>query len=102
MTAAAVILAVPFATIRIGELVVSLATPGGSAAVLVGAVLACCAGTLWTRPEFRIPVGVVAMIAALVAVATTNLGGLVIGSVLGVLGAAAALAWTPCRAPDGA
>lgn len=101
MTGSVVILTVPFATIRIGELVVSLSTPGGSAAVLVGAVLACCAATLWSRPEFRVPVGVVTMIAALVAVATTNLGGLIIGSVLGVVGAAAALAWTPRHEPDG-
>lgn len=99
LASAVVFLAVPFATLRVGDLVVSLSTPGGSAAVLVAAVLACCAGTLWARPAARVPCGIVAMVAALVGVATSNLGGLVIGSVLGVLGAAAALAWTADRAP---
>lgn len=96
---AVVFVAVPFATLRVGDLVVSLSTPGGSAAVLVAAVLACCAGTMWARPAARVPAGVVAMVAALVGVATSNLGGLIIGTVLGVVGAAAALAWTPAPAP---
>lgn len=101
LVSGAVFLAVPFATLRVGDLVVSLATPGGSAAVLVAAVLVCCAATLWTRPAARVPCGVLAMIAALVGVATSNLGGLVMGSVLGVLGAAMALAWT-ADLPQGA
>ena len=92
---AAVVLAIPFVTLRIGELVVSLSTPGGSAATLVAAVLACCGCAAWWRPEFKTATGVIAMIAALVAVVTTNLGGLIIGSLLAVLGAAATLAWTP-------
>jgi hypothetical protein len=92
---AAIVLAVPFVTLRIGELVVSLSTPGGSAATLVAAVLACCGGAAWWHPQSRTAAGIVAMIAALVAVVTTNLGGLVVGSLLAVLGAAATLAWTP-------
>lgn len=100
LASAVVFLAVPFATLRVGDLVVSLATPGGSAAVLVAAVLACCGGTVWARPSARVPCGVVAMIAALVGVATSNLGGLIVGSVLGVLGAAAALAWATDAAPS--
>ncbi|WP_433031784.1 DUF6114 domain-containing protein [Actinomycetospora sp. CA-053990] len=92
---AAVVFAIPFVTLRIGELVVSLSTPGGSAATLVAAVLACCGGAAWWRPEFKTATGIIAMIAALVAVVTTNLGGLVLGSLLAILGAAATLAWTP-------
>lgn len=97
---AAVVLAIPFVTLRIGELVVSLSTPGGSAATLVAAVLACCGCAAWWRPELKTATGVVAMVAALVAVVTTNLGGLVVGSLLAILGAAATLAWTPApRSP---
>jgi hypothetical protein len=92
---AAVVLAIPFVTLRIGELVVSLSTPGGSAATLVAAVLVCCGAGVWWRPELKTAGGVIAMIAALVAVVTTNLGGLIIGSLLAVIGAAATLAWTP-------
>jgi hypothetical protein len=97
---AVVMLVVPFATLRIGELVVSLSTPGGSAATLVAAVLVCCWGAAWWRPDFKTAAGVVAMVAALVAVVTTNLGGLIIGSILCVLGAAATLAWTPTPRPS--
>ena len=92
---AVIVLAIPFATIHIGELTVSLSTPGGSAATLVAAVLACCGSAAWWRPQFKTAAGVVAMAAALVAVVTTNLGGLIVGSLLATLGAAATLAWTP-------
>lgn len=94
---ALIVLAIPFATFRIGQLVVSLSTPGGSAAALIAAVLACSGCTAWWRPEFKTAAGVVAMVAALVAVVTTNLGGLVFGSLFAVFGAAATLAWTPTR-----
>jgi len=97
---AVLMLALPFATLRIGELVVSLSTPGGSSATLVAAVLICCWGAAWWRPDVRTAAGVVAMVAALVAVVTTNLGGLIIGSVLCVLGAAATMAWTPTPRPS--
>ena len=65
--------------------------------MLVAAVLACAGCAAWWRPEFKTAAGVVGMVAALVAVVTTNLGGLVIGSLLAVFGAAATLAWTPTR-----
>jgi len=92
---AVVVIVVPFATLTIGEVTVSLSTPGGSAATLVAAVLVCCGAAAWWRPEYKTAAGVVAMVAALVAVVTTNLGGLIVGSLLAVLGAAATLAWTP-------
>ena len=93
---AAVVLVVPFLTLGIGGLTVSLATPGGSVAgVLVAVVLACCAGAAWWRPRSRVVAGVVAMVAAFVAVVVATLGGLVLGSLITVLGAAATLAWTP-------
>ena len=63
--------------------------------VLVAVVLACCAGAAWWRPRRRVVAGVVAMVAALVAVVGATLGGLVLGSLITVLGAAATLAWTP-------
>lgn len=100
---AVIVLVIPFATLKIGALTVSLSTPGGSAAALVATVLGCCGATAWWRPEFKTAAGVVAMVAALVAIVATNLGGLIIGSVLAVLGAAAVLAWTPTpRSPRAA
>lgn len=102
LVGATVILVVPFITLRIGELTVSLATPGGAvAAVLVAAVLVCCAGAAWWRPRFTTTAGVVALVAALVAVLFATLGGLVVGSLLTALGAAATLAWTPSPRPAG-
>jgi hypothetical protein len=98
---AVVVLAVPFLTLRVGGLTVSLSTPGGAvAAVLVAVVLGCCAGAAWWRPRWRTGAGVVAMVAALVAVLFANLGGLVVGSLLTAIGAAATLAWTPGPRPS--
>lgn len=101
LVGAVVVLLVPFVTLRIGELTVSLSTPGGEvAAVLVAAVLLCCGAAAWWRPRLRAVAGVVALVAALVAVVFANLGGLVVGSLLTALGAATTLAWTPGSRPS--
>lgn len=101
LVGATVVLVVPFVTLRIGELTVSLSTPGGAvAAVLVAVVLVCCGGAAWWRPRFKTGAGVVAMVAAPVAVLFANLGGLVLGSLLTALGAAATLAWAPGPRPS--
>jgi hypothetical protein len=95
-TAAAglIILAPPYATLHLGDLVISIKTLGGVSALLIGALLLMCAGAMWLRPGVRFPAGVVAVLLSLIALVTTNLGGFLVGTLLGLVGGALAVAWT--------
>ncbi len=84
----------PYATFRVADVVVSITTIGGVSALLIGALLTICGLSLWLRPQFRFAAGVTAMLLSLIALAATNLGGFLVGTLFGVLGAALALAWT--------
>ncbi|WNV90084.1 DUF6114 domain-containing protein [Umezawaea sp. Da 62-37] len=89
-----VILAPPYANLRLGDLVISIKTFGGVSALLIGVLLEIAAGALWFRPGFRFPAGVVAVLLSLIALVTTNLGGFLVGTILGLLGGALAVSWT--------
>lgn len=89
-----IILAPPYASLKIGEMVVSISTIGGVSALLIGAIMIICGISLWTSPQFRFAAGVVSMILALVALVTVNLGSFLIGTILGLIGGGLAIAWS--------
>jgi len=89
-----IILAPPYANLKLGDLVISIKTLGGVSALLIGVLLLICAGALWFRPAFRFPAGVIAVLLSLIALVTTNLGGFLLGTILGLLGGALAVSWT--------
>lgn len=82
------------------ELALTLGATTTPVAVLVGAGLVACGVSVWAQPSTRVLAGVLGFALALVAVPAANLGGFVLGSVLGVLGSAAALSWRPGEADD--
>lgn len=93
--AAGVAIAVPpYATFRMGDVLVSIRTIGGVSALLIGTLLLACGASLWLRPQFRVVAGVTGLLLSLIALSTSNLGGFLVGTLLGVTGAALALAWT--------
>jgi hypothetical protein len=65
--------------------------------LLLGALMLVCAGSILMHGVARVPAGVAAMVLALVALPAANFGGYVLGTVLGVLGSAATLAWAPAQ-----
>ncbi|SFS52931.1 DUF6114 domain-containing protein [Saccharopolyspora flava] len=85
----------PYASLKFGDIVVSLNTLTGVSAMVIGVLLVCCGLSFWTRQEFRIPAGIVALLLSVAAIVTANLGSFLIGTLLGVVGAALGLAWTP-------
>lgn len=74
---------------------------GGVAAVGIGAALIAAGLFLWFLPHTHHYVGVHAVILSVVSFAATNLGGFLIGMLLGIAGGAMGFAWTPGR-PRGA
>ncbi|WP_204845417.1 DUF6114 domain-containing protein [Saccharothrix algeriensis] len=94
LLSAALIALPPYATFRVGDVLISITTVGGVSALLIGVLLAVCGLSLWLRPRFRFAAGVAAALLSLIALVATNLGGFVVGTLAGLTGAALALAWT--------
>ena len=85
----------PFASLRLGDAVITLNTLGGISATVIGAVLLICGTCFWTRPQFRTAAGIVTLVLALAAIPAANLGSLMIATVLGLFGSALGIAWSP-------
>lgn len=66
----------------------------GISSVVTGLVLAVMGLFMWFSPVNRTLAGVLTIIFALTSFVTSNLGGLVVGMVLGIIGGALCLAWT--------
>ncbi len=90
----------PYASFRLGDLVLSIRTIGGVSALLIAALLLICAVSLWIRPQYRVAAGVTAILVSLVALVNSNLGGFLVGTALGLVGGALALAWAPPSADE--
>lgn len=89
-----IILFPPFVGVKLGDMVISIKTIGGTSALLIGTLLAICAVSLWVQPQFRLAAGIVTVLLSLVALVVTNLGGFLVGTILSLLGGALAVAWT--------
>ncbi|ROO89902.1 hypothetical protein EDD29_7612 [Actinocorallia herbida] len=72
----------------------------GVASWLAGALLITGGVLAWVHPVQRHFYGIIAMLAALASFPTSNLGGFLLGLLLGVVGAGMIFAWAPGR--DGA
>ncbi|MFD2422468.1 DUF6114 domain-containing protein [Amycolatopsis pigmentata] len=89
-----VILLPPYMTFRFRDVVVSISTLGGLSALVLGSLLLVCAVVVCVRSSMRVFAGAAAILLSLVALITANLGGFLIGTVLGLVGGALCLAWT--------
>ncbi|MFI1801227.1 DUF6114 domain-containing protein [Streptomyces sp. NPDC020379] len=74
--------------------------PAGIAAVGIGTALVAAGLFLWFLPHTHHYVGVHAVILAVFSFAATNLGGFLVGMLLGIAGGAMGFAWTPAPAPE--
>jgi hypothetical protein len=70
---------------------------GGVLGILIGAILVACALLLWFNPAQRIFYSIVAVLLAIAALVASNLGGFLIGTLLGIVGGSMGFAWTPGR-----
>ncbi|MDV7353796.1 DUF6114 domain-containing protein [Rhodococcus oxybenzonivorans] len=95
LTVSAVFLLLPaYSTLEVGDLLISISTISGVSTLFLGASMLLCAGSVLVRPKTRVTAGGGAMLLALVALPAANFGGFGVGTLMGVLGAAATLAWT--------
>ncbi|MFD3328141.1 DUF6114 domain-containing protein [Streptomyces sp. NPDC058701] len=76
--------------------------PGGIAAIGIGAALVLAGLFLWFLPQARAYVSLHALLLSVLSFVATNLGGFLVGMLLGIAGSALAFGWTPRPAPEGA
>ncbi|WP_176733188.1 DUF6114 domain-containing protein [Streptomyces agglomeratus] len=70
---------------------------GGLAAIGIGLALIAAGLFLWFLPHTRHYVSVHALLLSVLSFAATNLGGFVVGTVLGIAGSAMGFGWTPVQ-----
>ena len=84
-----------YITVRISDLLVMISTVSGVSTLLIGAALIMFGLGSWFRQETSTYLGVLSILVAIIALPTSNLGGFLIGSLLGIIGGALAFAWQP-------
>lgn len=87
----------PYANLTIGQLTMRMATTAGAGSVIIGVLLITLGLTMWYHHIVRVFAGVAAILLALISIPVSNLGGLVIGFLLAVLGGALSIAWAPAK-----
>ncbi|MER7399430.1 DUF6114 domain-containing protein [Streptomyces sp. NPDC000151] len=70
----------------------------GVPSVLMGLVMIVMGLTAWFTPQYRGPAGVLTVLMAAAALVMSNLGGFLIGTLIGILGGALMFAWQPLPA----
>ncbi|MFF5718934.1 DUF6114 domain-containing protein [Streptomyces buecherae] len=73
---------------------------GGIAAIGIGIALVVAGLFLWFAPRARHYVSINALLLSVLSFAATNLGGFLIGMMLGIVGSAMGFGWTPREAPE--
>ncbi|MGP3684713.1 DUF6114 domain-containing protein [Streptomyces sp. IBSNAI002] len=74
---------------------------GGIAAIGIGVALVLAGLFLWFLPQARAYVSLHALLLSVLSFVATNLGGFLVGMLLGIAGSALAFAWTPLSGGDG-
>ncbi|MBB1022646.1 hypothetical protein G6030_15355 [Dietzia sp. E1] len=95
-----VVLAVVLGVASFDGLAISFSATSTPMALFIGCGLIACGVSTWAQPTTRILTGLLGFAFSLVALPGANLGGFIAGTVLGVLGSAAALAWAPGDRPS--
>ncbi|MEV7729506.1 DUF6114 domain-containing protein [Streptomyces sp. NPDC087917] len=73
---------------------------GGIAAIGIGVALIAAGLFLWFLPQARAYVSVHALLLSVLSFVATNLGGFLVGMLLGIAGSALAFGWTPVPGPE--
>lgn len=68
---------------------------GGVLGILIGGLLIACALLFWLNPVHRVFYGIMAILLSVGALIASNLGGFLLGTLLGVVGGSLGFAWAP-------
>ncbi|WP_297586441.1 DUF6114 domain-containing protein [uncultured Corynebacterium sp.] len=88
-----VIAAPAYITVQLSDILVMISTVSGVSTLLIGVLMFMFGLGCWLQPATAVYLGVLAIIVAVVALPTSNLGGFVVGSLFGIVGGSLALGW---------
>ncbi|MCP9986367.1 DUF6114 domain-containing protein [Streptomyces sudanensis] len=91
----------PYASLKLGQMTLSMATTTGSGALIIGVLLITLGLTMWFQQAVRVFAGVAAILLALVSIPVANLGGFAVGFLMALVGGALSVSWAPGRPEDG-
>lgn len=90
----------PYNDLRLGQLTLRMATTAGAGSLIIGILLITLGLTMWYHHIVRVFAGVAAILLALISIPVSNLGGLVFGFLLAMVGGALSLSWAPAKPPS--
>ncbi|MFJ8644772.1 DUF6114 domain-containing protein [Streptomyces sp. NPDC093546] len=85
----------PYASLKLGQMTLSLATTAGAGSLIIGILLITLGLTMWFQAIVRVFAGVATILLALVSIPVANFGGLGIGFLFALTGGAMSIAWAP-------
>ncbi|MGN9796440.1 DUF6114 domain-containing protein [Streptomyces sp. OZ13] len=93
------IMYLPYAALTLDTLALRMATPAGSGSLVIGSLLFALGMIMWFQSNLRVFAGVTTTMLALLSIPMSNLGGLLLGFLLALLGGTLSIAWTPMGHP---
>ncbi|WP_159046415.1 DUF6114 domain-containing protein [Streptomyces sp. MMG1121] len=88
----------PYAHLSWGSVTLALSSTAGAASLVIGILLVVLGLLLWFQQNARLFAGIAAILMSLIALPLANFGGLLLGTLPGLIGGSLACAW---MAPDG-
>ncbi|MGN5381623.1 hypothetical protein BIV25_07965 [Streptomyces sp. MUSC 14] len=84
----------PYAHLSWGSVTLALSSTAGAASLVIGVLLVVLGLLLWFQQNARLFAGVAAILMSLIALPLANFGGLLLGTLPGLIGGSLACAWT--------
>jgi hypothetical protein len=89
------ILYFPYAHLSLGGVSLAMATTAGAGSLVIGVLLMVLGVAAWFQPLSRVFCGIAVIILSLISIPVSNLGGFMVGLILGLIGGSLLCAWTP-------
>ncbi|MET9080060.1 DUF6114 domain-containing protein [Streptomyces sp. NPDC004232] len=83
----------PYAHLSWGSVTLALSSTAGAASLVIGVLLVVLGLLLWFQQNARLFAGIAAILMSLVALPLANFGGLLLGTLPGLIGGSLACAW---------
>jgi hypothetical protein len=85
----------PYANMHLGDLTIRMSTTAGAGSMVIGVLMVTLGLTMWFQPITRVFAGVATLVLVLVSLVVSNIGGFLVGYLLGLFGGGMSIAWMP-------
>ncbi|MDH6112849.1 hypothetical protein P3T36_002567 [Kitasatospora sp. MAP12-15] len=97
MIAGLPILYFPYAHLTLGGLTVAMSTTAGAGSLIIGLLMMVLGVSAWFQPLVRVFCGVGVTILSLISIPVSNLGGFLMGLILGLVAGGLLCSWAPLK-----